>query len=87
MDSDGNVFFSGIIFSQWGQSLKDCRRFALQALRDFGVGKISLEQNIETEVEALTAYLKETKGEPISFSRPVQKLVANVIFEIVFGRR
>lgn len=67
--------------------MKECRRFTQQALRGFGVGKTSLEKNIANEVETLSAYLTETKGEPILFARPVKKLVANVIFGIVFGKR
>lgn len=80
-------FSLGIIFSQYGESLKQLRRLTLQALRDFGVGKTSLEQKITTEIEALTGCLEKRNGEPLIVARPVQKLVANVIFGIMFGKR
>lgn len=78
---------SGIVFCAYGQSWREQRRFTLQALRDFGVGKKSIEENIATEVDALSTCLRETSGKPVAFIRPVQKLVANVIFGIVFGKR
>jgi len=81
------VFISGIVFSAYGQSWRELRRFTIQALRDFGVGKTSLEEKVATEVDALTTYLKNTNGKPLEFNRPIQKLVGNVIFGIVFGKR
>ena len=82
-----HLLISGIIFSAYGQSWRELRRFTIQALRDFGVGKTSLEEKILNEVDALTTYLKNTDGKPLVFNRPIQKLVGNVIFGIVFGRR
>ena len=82
-----HLLISGIIFSAYGQSWRELRRFTIQALRDFGVGKTSLEEKILNEVDTLTAYLKNTDGKPLVFNRPIQKLVGNVIFGIVFGRR
>ena len=81
------VLISGIIFSAYGQSWRELRRFTIQALRDFGVGKISLEEKVATEIDALSTYLKNTDGKPLVFNRPIQKLVGNVIFGIVFGKR
>ena len=43
---------------------KVMRRFTLQTLRDFGVGKSSIEEKIMVEVDAATQFLVETKGEP-----------------------
>ena len=78
---------AGVLFSQHGDSWRELRRFTLQSLRDFGVGKNSLEETIMTETEALTTYFRKTNGEPISISRPLQKLVANVIYHIIFSFR
>lgn len=63
------------------------RRFALQALRDLGVGKMSLEENILTETDALIAFFQQQNGEPLNMNRPLQKLVANVLFGIIFSKR
>jgi len=80
-------FVTGVLFSTHGESWKELRRFTIQALRDFGVGKTSLEEKIAEEVGALTTYLKNTNGKPLVFGRPIQKLVGNVIFGIMFGKR
>lgn len=77
----------GLIFSQYGQSWREMRRFTLQALRDFGMGKASLEEKMLVEVDALTQFLRELKGEPVAFARPVQRLVGNVICAVIFGKR
>ena len=63
------------------------RRFALQTLRDFGVGKSSLEEKIMMEVEAATQYLVDTKGEPTEMAALLQMMIGNVIYGIVFGKR
>ena len=63
------------------------RRFALQTLRDFGVGKSSLEEKIMIEVEAATQYLVDTKDEPTEMASLSQMMIGNVIYGIVFGKR
>ena len=66
---------------------KIMRRFALQTLRDFGVGKSSLEEKIMTEVDAATEFLVNTKGEPTAMNDLSQMMIGNVIYGIVFGHR
>ena len=68
---------------QW----KTMRRFTLQTLRDFGVGKSSLEDKIMAEVEAATSYLNDKKGEPTEMAALLQMVIGNVIYGIIFGRR
>ena len=63
------------------------RRFTLQTLRDFGVGKSSLEEKIMIEVEAATRYLEEVKSEPTEMAALLQMMIGNVIYGIVFGKR
>ena len=66
---------------------KTVRRFTLQTLRDFGVGKSSLEEKIMTEVEAAIQYLVDTKGEPTEMASLSQMMIGNVIYGIIFGHR
>ena len=63
------------------------RRFTLQTLRDFGVGKSSLEDKIMTEVDAATQYLRDTNTEPTEMTPVLQMAIGNIIYGIVFGKR
>ena len=78
---------AGVLFSQYGDSWRELRRFTLQSLRDFGVGKTSLQEAIINEVDALSTFIKTTNGKSMSMCRPLQKLVANVIYHIIFSNR
>ena len=63
------------------------RRFTLQTLRDFGVGKSSLEDKIIAEVEAARSYLNDKKGQATEMAALLQMVIGNVIYGIIFGRR
>jgi hypothetical protein len=78
---------AGILTGQYDQCWKELRRFTLQALRDFGVGKASIEEKIAVEIETATEYLEDRNGKPTSMNDLMQKVVANVIFEIIFCKR
>ncbi|XP_053393599.1 cytochrome P450 2U1-like [Mercenaria mercenaria] len=78
---------NGILTGRYGQCWRELRRFTLQALRDFDVGKASIEEKIDVEIETATAFLQDTNGKPTSMNQLMQKIVANVIFGIVFGQR
>ncbi|XP_053383988.1 cytochrome P450 2B4-like [Mercenaria mercenaria] len=54
----------GIITCKYGQCWRELRRFTFRALRDFGVGKTSIEDKIQVEIEAATTFLQETNGTP-----------------------
>ncbi|XP_055355652.1 cytochrome P450 2J4-like [Paramacrobiotus metropolitanus] len=76
----------GIVFSK-GQTWKDHRRFILQTLRDFGVGKFKMEEKIVEETEILIKLLEEANGQPIDTRAPVSCTVANVIGSVLMGTR
>uniref|UniRef100_A0A8C5WEY2 Cytochrome P450 n=1 Tax=Leptobrachium leishanense TaxID=445787 RepID=A0A8C5WEY2_9ANUR len=77
----------GIILTSDMHRWKELRRFSLSALRDFGMGKKSIEEKIQEEAACLVTELRKTKE---SFFDPRQLLSnspCNVIFSIMFGHR
>jgi hypothetical protein len=63
------------------------RKFTSRALRDFGVGKTSIEEKISFEIQIVIDTLQSADGQPVSISDLIRKLVANVNYEIIFGKR
>ncbi|XP_044160073.1 cytochrome P450 2K6-like isoform X2 [Bufo gargarizans] len=76
----------GVIFSN-GELWKSMRRFTLSTLRDFGMGKKSIEAKIQDEVIALTESFKSHNGTQFNPHLLVNSAVSNVICSIIFGNR
>ena len=72
---------------QHGPHWKTLKRFTLRALRDFGLGKTSLEDKIKDEVEIVLAEFDEVRGKPLSPHKLFGKAVSNIICSIIFGQR
>uniref|UniRef100_A0A8C8SG86 Uncharacterized protein n=1 Tax=Pelusios castaneus TaxID=367368 RepID=A0A8C8SG86_9SAUR len=77
---------SGIVFTN-GEKWKALRRFALQTLRNFGMGKRSLEERIQEEAQCLVQELAQTQATPFDPTFLISCAVSNVICSIVFGDR
>ncbi|XP_010183812.1 PREDICTED: cytochrome P450 2C20-like isoform X4 [Mesitornis unicolor] len=76
----------GIVFSNNEEWLQ-VRRFALTTLRNFGMGKRSIEERIQEESEYLLEEINKTKGTPFDPTFTLSCAVSNVICSIVFGKR
>ncbi|NXF39136.1 CP2CL protein, partial [Nyctibius bracteatus] len=76
----------GIVFSNNEQWLQ-VRRFALTTLRNFGMGKRSVEERIQEETEYLLEEINKTKGTPFDPTFMLSCAVSNVICSIIFGKR
>ncbi|XP_068599297.1 cytochrome P450 2J6-like [Brachionichthys hirsutus] len=77
---------AGLFFSN-GHVWRRQRRFAMSTLRTFGLAKSSMEQSICEESDYLQEAMEKRKGEPFDPAPLLNDAVANIICQIVFGRR
>nr|XP_048309076.1 cytochrome P450 2J3-like [Myodes glareolus] len=77
---------NGLFFSS-GQIWKEQRRFALMTLRNFGLGKKSIEQRIQEETRHLVGVIKEEEGQPFNPHFKINNAASNIICSITFGER
>ncbi|XP_069584374.1 cytochrome P450 2K6-like isoform X3 [Ranitomeya imitator] len=76
----------GIVFSN-GENWKVMRRFTISTLRDFGMGKKSMEDRISEECNSLVQIFKSYGGKPFENTTIINTAVANVIVSILLGHR
>uniref|UniRef100_A0A8C5M1W2 Cytochrome P450 n=1 Tax=Leptobrachium leishanense TaxID=445787 RepID=A0A8C5M1W2_9ANUR len=76
----------GLIFSQ-GETWKVLRRFTLSSLRDFGMGKKTIENKIQEEGDALVEVFESYKGTPFENQMIMNAAVANIIVSILLDTR
>ncbi|XP_071999880.1 cytochrome P450 2K1-like [Engystomops pustulosus] len=76
----------GVISSQ-GENWKIMRRFTITTLRDFGMGKSTIEEKIIEECVHLTNNFASFKGNPVDTTMIMNSAVANIIVVILLGNR
>ncbi|XP_029451955.1 cytochrome P450 2K6-like [Rhinatrema bivittatum] len=76
----------GIIFSH-GENCKVMRRFTITTLRDFGMGKRTIEEKIIEECGFLIRHFESFTGTPFDTSVIMNTSIANIIAAIVQGHR
>nr|AAI65796.1 Zgc:101673 protein [Danio rerio] len=77
----------GIVMVTFNHSWRQQRRFALHTLRNFGLGRKSVESRVLEESQYLIAELLKKKGKSVNPQHALQNAFSNVICSIVFGDR
>nr|XP_022312398.1 cytochrome P450 2C8-like isoform X2 [Crassostrea virginica] len=70
-----------------GTLWKEHRTFTINALREFGFGKRSLESRIIEEIEVFVEEIQNKKGEPSNIHSLINVCISNIICSINFGQR
>ncbi|XP_068118116.1 cytochrome P450 2F2-like [Hyperolius riggenbachi] len=76
----------GVVFSN-GPHWFHQRKFALTTLKNFGMGKRSIEERVAEEAMFLVEFFKSKNGKPFNPGPEMTAAVSNAICSIVFGER
>lgn len=71
--------FSGIVLADYGSCWREHRRFALTTLRNFGLGKNSMEERIHGEIQ----YIVKTLDDSIGKDNPKHKYQAPLTYYLM----
>ncbi|XP_066451574.1 cytochrome P450 2C14-like isoform X2 [Eleutherodactylus coqui] len=77
---------NGVIMSN-GENWKVMRRFTISTLRDYGMGRKTIENRITEEAECLVQKLKSYEGKPFDNLTCINAAAANIIVSILLSRR
>uniref|UniRef100_A0A671VJL0 Cytochrome P450 2F2-like n=1 Tax=Sparus aurata TaxID=8175 RepID=A0A671VJL0_SPAAU len=77
----------GVILADYGTSWKEHRRFALMTLRNFGLGKDSMEERIHGEIQYVIKTLEKSIGSTLSPQVMFHNASSNIICQVLFGTR
>ncbi|XP_062996478.1 cytochrome P450 2G1-like isoform X3 [Elgaria multicarinata webbii] len=76
----------GVVFSE-GERWKQLRQFSVAILRNFGMGKKTIEERIKEEAQFLLEEFQKTSQKPFDPTLYLSHAVSNVICSIIFGDR
>uniref|UniRef100_A0A8C6SGT1 Cytochrome P450 n=1 Tax=Neogobius melanostomus TaxID=47308 RepID=A0A8C6SGT1_9GOBI len=76
-----------LILADYGPKWKEHRRFALTTLRNFGLGKQSMEDRILGELQYIIADLENSIGSTLCPQVMFHNASSNIICQVLFGMR
>uniref|UniRef100_A0A8C5N8Z6 Cytochrome P450 2D3-like n=1 Tax=Gouania willdenowi TaxID=441366 RepID=A0A8C5N8Z6_GOUWI len=84
-----NAIFQGkgVLFADYGTTWKEHRRFALITLRNFGMGKKSMEDRIHGEIQYIHKILENSIGTTINPQVLFYNAASNIISQVLFNTR
>uniref|UniRef100_A0A3B3XJJ7 Cytochrome P450, family 2, subfamily X, polypeptide 9 n=1 Tax=Poecilia mexicana TaxID=48701 RepID=A0A3B3XJJ7_9TELE len=77
----------GVILADYGLRWREHRRFALMTLRNFGLGKTSMEDRIHDEIQFTIKTLEQSTGGTLSPQVMFHNAASNIICQVLFGKR
>nr|XP_033785240.1 cytochrome P450 2D17-like isoform X1 [Geotrypetes seraphini] len=77
----------GVVMMKYGHAWRDLRRFSISTLRNFGLGKKSLEERVIEEAAYLCSVFESKEGQPFDAHYIMQNATSNVIASMMFGDR
>ncbi|XP_047203034.1 cytochrome P450 2F2-like isoform X2 [Girardinichthys multiradiatus] len=77
----------GMILADYGPSWREHRRFALMTLRNFGLGKKSMENRINDEIQYTIKTLESSIGKTLCPRVMFHNAASNIICQVLFGTR
>ncbi|NXV49156.1 CP2J2 protein, partial [Uria aalge] len=84
---DSEIFSKRGLVSSNGHLWKQQRRFTLTTLRNFGLGKRSLEERMQEESQCLVDAFRDEQGNPFNPHFKINNAVSNIICSVTFGNR
>ncbi|XP_053282379.1 cytochrome P450 2F2 [Pleuronectes platessa] len=77
----------GVFLADYNQSWKEQRRFGLMTLKNFGLGKQSMEQRILAGIRQITKVLEENIGKTMRPQMLFHNAASNIICQILFAKQ
>lgn len=77
----------GVILVDYGSSWREHRRFSLMTLRNFGLGKNSMEDRIHEEIKYIVRTLEDSVGKTMSPQVMFHNAASNIICQVLFSTR
>nr|XP_019957775.1 PREDICTED: cytochrome P450 2F2-like [Paralichthys olivaceus] len=77
----------GVILADYSPNWREQRRFGLMTLRNFGLGKQSMEQRILGEIRHITKVMEDSIGTIMSPQMLFHNAASNIICQVLFAKQ
>ncbi|XP_072515668.1 cytochrome P450 2D15-like [Salminus brasiliensis] len=77
----------GLIMANYGPVWKEHRRFALTTMKNFGLGKQSMEERILEETLNICQHLESSSGKLLDPQPLIHSAASNIVSSMLFGTR